>query len=146
MNVIQYALPRNWIKYDRQAIFNELTNAKAAVMGLKTIPFQRRWIEELQQMQLKMEVAGTSQIEGADFAANELDVALKAETAEQLLTRSQKQANAAKHTYRWIASLADSQAINADLICGIHKMLVKGCDDDHCEPGIIRHPDQNVTF
>jgi hypothetical protein len=46
-------------------------------------------VEELQNIQLKMEVAGTSQIEGAEFAGNELDVAIKAETPEELLTRSQ---------------------------------------------------------
>ena len=58
-------------------------------MALRAIPFQRRWVKELQEIQLKMEVAGTSQIEGADFAANELDAAIKAEMPEQLLTRSQ---------------------------------------------------------
>jgi hypothetical protein len=57
--------------YDKMEIFQELTDAKAAILALKTIPYQRRWVEELQKVQLKMEVAGTSRIEGADFAANE---------------------------------------------------------------------------
>lgn len=146
MSVVQYSLPSRWIKYKETEIFQELTDAKAAVLVLKTIPFQRRWVEELQKIQLKMEVAGTSRIEGADFAANELEVAIKAETPEQLRTRSQKQANAAVRTYRWIAGVPDDVPINEQLICNVHKLIVTDCDDDHCAPGVIRWDDQNVTF
>jgi len=145
-SIIQYTPPDSWIKYDLRAIFDELTSAKAAVMALKTIPYQRRWVEELQKIQLKMEIAGTSQIEGADFAANELDVALKAETPEQLLTRSQKQANSAVKTYKWIAGLPDDVPFTESLICEVHRLIVIDCDDDHCPPGQIRLLDQNVTF
>src|SRR5882724_11644586 len=112
MAAIQYLLPSRWIKYRESEIFQELTDAKAAVLVLKTIPFQRRWVEELQKIQLKMEVSGTSKIEGADFAANELEIAMKAETPEQLRTRSQKQANAALHTYEWIAKVPDDVPVN----------------------------------
>jgi Fic family protein len=145
-NVIQYVAPTSWIKYDSSEIFNELTSAKAAVMALKAIPYQRRWVEELQKIQLKMEIAGTSQIEGADFAANELEVALKAETPEQLFTRSQKQASAAVKTYKWIASLPDDVPFTESLICEVHRLIVTDCDADHCPPGEIRKLDQNVTF
>jgi Fic family protein len=146
MTVVQYALPSRWIKYQKAEIFQELTDAKAAVLVLKTIPFQRRWVEELQKIQLKMEVAGTSRIEGADFAANELEVAMKAETPEQLRTRSQKQANAAVRTYKWIAGILDDVPVNEQLICSVHKLIVTDCDDDHCPPGAVRWDDQNVTF
>jgi hypothetical protein len=93
-----------------------------------------------------MEVAGTSQIEGANFAADELETAIKAETPHQLLTRSQKQANAAIRTYRTIAELPDDRPISTVLIKYIHASIVTGCDDDHCPPGVIRQTDQNVTF
>ncbi len=146
MNAIPYATPKNWLKYDKYEIFNELAAAKAAVMALRAIPFQRRWVEELQNIQLKMEVAGTSQIEGADFAGNELDIAIKAETPEELLTRSQKQANSAVKTYRWISQLQDDLPFSEDLVCEIHKKIVTDCDEDHCPPGKIRWADQNVTF
>jgi len=146
MATIQYALPSHWIKYKEAEIFQELTDAKAAVLVLKTIPFQRRWVEELQKIQLKMEVYGSSRIEGADFAANELEAAMKAETPEQLHTRSQKQANAAMRTYRWIARITDDVPVNEQLICNVHKLIVTECDDDHCAPGAIRGDDQNVTF
>jgi Fic family protein len=146
MSAIQYSLPVRWITYKETEIFSELTDAKAAVLVLKTIPFQRRWVEELQKIQLKMEVAGTSRIEGADFAANELEVAIKAETAEQLQTRSQKQANAAVRTYKWIAQIPDKVPIDEKLICTVHKLIVTDCDEDHCPPGRIRWEDQNVTF
>jgi Fic family protein len=146
MAAIQYSLPDHWIKYDKQEIFQELTDAKAAVLALQAIPFQRRWVEELQKIQLKIEVAGTSRIEGADFAANELDIAIRADTPEQLMTRSQKQANAAVRAYKWIATLPDDMPASEELILDIHRMLVSDCDDDHCAPGALRAPDQNVTF
>jgi len=146
MNAIQYSQPLDWMIYDQYEIFNELTDAKAAIMALKTIPYQRRWVEELQKVQLKMEVAGTSRIEGADFAANELEIALRAQTPEQLMTRSQKQANCAIATYKWIAEIPDDQPINLALICQVHERIVTGCDEDHCAPGKVRVKDQNVTY
>jgi Fic family protein len=146
MSAVQYALPDHWIKYRKEDLFQELTEAKAAVMVLQAIPFQRRWVEELQKIQLKMEVAGTSKIEGADFTGNELDAAIRAETPEQLLTRSQKQANAAVRTYKSIARIPDDRPVDRDLMCDIHRSIVTECDDDHCAPGVLRTGDQNVTF
>ena len=64
---IRYEIPLKWIEYDPIAIVNELVDAKSAVLSLTTAPYQRDWIEKLQQIQLKMEIAGTSRIEGADF-------------------------------------------------------------------------------
>jgi len=124
MQAIQYTSPESWIKYSQQDVFRELTEAKAAVLVLQTIPFQRRWVEELQKIQLKMEVAGTSKIEGADFTGNELDAAIRAETPEQLLTRSQKQANAAVRTYRAIAKIPDDRPVDGELMREIHRSIV----------------------
>ena len=101
MPAVQYLLPDNWIKYSREEVFKELTDAKAAVLALQAMPFQRRWVEELQQMQLKIEVAGTTQIEGAEFTGNELETAIRSETIQDSFTRSQKQANAAKRKPAW---------------------------------------------
>jgi Fic family protein len=143
--MVRYKIPSIWIHYDGSAIVNELAAAKGAIIALKTIPFQRRWVEKLQEMQLKLEVAGTSKIEGADFAGNELDLAMK-ETPGQLFTRSQRQAHAAMQTYRWITSIKNDYPITKELICEIHRRLITGADDDHCEPGAIRKRDQNVTF
>lgn len=143
--MIQYKLPQNWIYYDISAVVNGLIEAKAAVLSLTTIPYQRSWVDALQHIQLKREVAGTSKIEGADFTENELEAALK-ETLEQLLTRSQRQAHAAVKAYRWIAQLPDDKPINCDLICDVHRLIVTDADDDHCPPGEIRIRDQNVTF
>jgi Fic family protein len=145
--MIKYEEPKNWMHYDTGAIVRELTEAKAAVLSLMTIPYQRDWVEALQQIQLKREVAGTSRIEGAEFTEKELEEALKEkETAEQLLTRSQRQAWAAVRAYRWIATLPDDYPINLDLILHIHRLIVTGADDDHCLPGRLRTSDQNVTF
>ena len=75
--MIKYDLPRKWMLYDPLAIMQLLVEAKAAVLTLTSIPYQRTWVEALQKIQLKREVAGTSRIEGADFTENELDAALK---------------------------------------------------------------------
>jgi Fic family protein len=127
---IQYVKPDSWLIYDQSQIFNELTEAKAQILALQAIPYQRRWVDELQRIQLKMEIAGTSQIEGADFSGNELDQALRAQTPEELSTRSQRQANSAIRAYKWIADLPSDIPIDEDLICKVHRLIVTDCDDD----------------
>jgi Fic family protein len=143
--MIRYEMPKNWILYDILAVAQELTAAKAAVLSLTAIPFQRSWADELQGIQLKREVAGTSRIEGAEFTEKELEAAISEGPAE-LQTRSQRQAAAAVATYRWIAALPNDRPIDAQLIREIHTHLVVGADDDHCPPGRIRGPEENVTF
>lgn len=143
--MIKYSLPKDWIAYDIVQVASALASAKAAVMALTTIPYQRSWAEKLQVIQLKREVAGTSRIEGAEFTERELDAAMK-ESPDQLLTRSQRQAAAAVATYRWIAQLPNDRPIDTGLICEIHRRIVTGADDDHCPPGKIRRQDENVNF
>ena len=143
--MIRYEMPRDWIAYDRMAISDEWMGAKAAMLALTQIPYQRSWADELQKVQLKREVAGTSRIEGAEFTEKELEAAMR-ETPEQLETRSQRQAAAAVATYRWIATLPADRPVDAALVGEVHRRLVTGCDDDHCPPGQTRERDQNVTF
>src|SRR5947207_7045715 len=102
---VQYVLPRNWIRYDPVAVIGELVDAKAAVLSLTSIPYQRSWADRLQELELKREVAGTSRIEGADFTDRELDEAISDKPAHDLLTRSQRQARAAVTAYRWLERL-----------------------------------------
>ena len=123
-----------------------LPNAKAAILALRAIPFQRRWVKELQAIQLKMEIAGTSRIENAEFVGDELDLAVRAETREKLRTRSQRQAHAALRAYEWVAGIPDDKLVSVNLIENLHRLIVSGCDDDHCVPGVLRKSDQNVTF
>ncbi|MDH3889651.1 MAG: Fic family protein [candidate division Zixibacteria bacterium] len=143
--MIQYRLPDSWLKYDIGAIAGDLVEAKSAVISLHSMPYQRSWVEQLQQIELKREVAGTSRIEGADFTEKELDIAL-GESPDQLITRSQRQAHAAKNAYLWIATIPDDRRVDAELVKEIHQRMVRGADDDHCEPGKLRGPDDNVTF
>jgi Fic family protein len=143
---VQYALPDNWIRYDPTGIVNELVGAKAAVLSLTSIPYQRSWADRLQEMELKREVAGTSRIEGADFTDRELDEAISDKAPEDQLTRSQRQARSAINTYRWIEKLPLGRPVDTDLIREIHSRIVRGCDDDHCPPGVLRGSGQNVTF
>jgi Fic family protein len=96
---------------------------------------------------LKIEVAGTSRIEGAEFTDRELDAALDPnKSATELATRSQRQARAAAETYRWIAKIPDDRPITESLVLEAHRRIVTDCDDDHCAPGKLRGRDQNVTF
>lgn len=142
---IQRVPNKNWIAFDRLAIMDELIGAKSAMMALTGIPYQRSWADELQKVQLKREVAGTSRIEGAEFTERELEVAMR-ETAQQLETRSQRQAAAAVATYRWLAGLPEDFPVDMALVLEVHRRMVTGCDDDHCPPGRMRERDQNVTF
>lgn len=144
--VVRYESPDNWISYDPAAIVHELTQAKAAVLSLTAIPFQRSWAEALQEIELKREVAGTSRIEGAEFTDREFEEAVGNTGAEQDLTRSQRQARAAISTYRWIAKVPPDRPISDELIFEIHRRIVTGCDDDHCAPAQLRADDDNVTF
>jgi len=144
-DVIRYQTPGDWITYDRLAVVEALVEARAAVLSLKTIPYQRSWVDSLQLLQLKREVAGTSRIEGAEFTERELDAAL-GDSPEQLVTRSQRQAHAAVQTYRWIAGLPDDMPVDEALIKAIHFRIVKGADDDHCVPGKPRGANENVLF
>ncbi|MDP6350378.1 MAG: hypothetical protein QGG58_11495, partial [Chloroflexota bacterium] len=99
--IVRYRPPTEWIRYDIAAVARELIEARAAVQSLAAIPFQRAWADELQQIELKREVAGTSRIEGADFTERELDEAIAADAPAPQFTRSQRQASAATHTYLW---------------------------------------------
>ena len=144
--VVRYALPDHWLRYDLGQIASALIEAKAAVLALISLPFQKAWAEQLQEIELKREVAGTSRIEGADFTERELDEAVSPNAPPDQFTRSQKQARAAMLTYRWIASLAIDRPVTGDLIRDIHRRIVTGCDDDHCPPGLLRGADQKVTF
>jgi len=145
--MIRYELPRRWILYDATAVMAALVDAKSAVQSLTTLPFQKSWVEALQELQLKREVAGTSRIEGAEFTERELEEAVRPDISpEELRTRSQRQARSAMQAYRWIGELASDQPISADLVREIHRRLVTGCDDDHCPPGVLRGRDYNVTF
>lgn len=143
---VQYSLPTSWIYYDYEELKERLLNARAAICALQAIPFQRRWAKELQAIQLKLEVSGTSRIEGADFLGDELDQAVRTAAPDELRMRSQKLAHAALRTYKWTRTLPDDMPVTADLIKDIHRMVVKGCNHDHCPPRRSRSADQNAIF
>lgn len=145
--MIRYAPPSRWLLYDAIKVQAALVEAKAAVQVLQTLPYQRSWVDKLQALQLKREVAGTSRIEGADFTERELDEAIRPDaTPADLITRSQRQAHSAMQTYRWLSTVPADRPVTPDLIREIHRLLVTGCDDDHCPPGELRGRDHNVTF
>ena len=143
---IQYITPSHWIQYDPMAIIGELTEAKASILSLTNIPFQRSWAENLQEMELKREVAGTSRIEGADFTEREFEEAVKDDAPDEHFSRSQRQARAAINTYRWIEGIEHDRKIDEILVKDLHRRIVTGCDDDHCPPGQLRGDGHNVSF
>ena len=143
---IQYIIPDHWIRYDPMAVIRELTEAKASILSLTNIPFQRSWAENLQEMELKREVAGTSRIEGADFTEREFEEAVTDDAPDEHFSRSQRQARAAINTYRWIEGLEHERPIDESLVKAIHRRIVTGCDDDHCPAGQLRGDGHNVSF
>ncbi len=143
--MIKYLFPNDWIKYEFNLIAELMVETKASIASLRNIPYQRSWVESLQEIELKREVAGTTKIEGADFTEKELEDAIK-ESADRLQTRSQRQAKAAVDTYRWIAKIPSNQPLGENLVKEIHRKMVTGADEDHCRPGVLRKADENVTF
>lgn len=146
MAVIKYKTPDNWIKYDVSSIASKLLEAATLVKTLSSMPYKLEWVEELREMQLRREVSGTTRIEGAEFTQREFDLAVSEESPEDMRSRSQRQVNSAMRTYRWIAALDENIPVDGKLILKIHAMMVRGADDDHCEPGVLRREDENVTF
>lgn len=146
-NVSRYVVPRRWVHYDPSAVFRLIIEARTAGGVLNRMPYLPQWIEQAHEEQLRLEAAGTSRIEGAEFTQREQDEALAVTlTATTRLTRSQRQLRAADATYRWLRSRPAEQPVSAEFIREIHRRIVTGCDEDHCEPGRTRPDGWNVTF
>ena len=146
-NISRYIVPQHWIRYDRSAIFNLLIDAKTAAAVLRQMPYLHQWIEEAHEEQLRLEAAGTSRIEGAEFTQREQEEALSSVSSQRTsLTHSQRQLRCADATYRWMRTQPADRPVNLDFILDIHRRIVTGCDDDHCEPGALRPDGWNVIF
>lgn len=145
--ISRYAIPQQWIRYDPAAVFESLVQAKAAAGVLNRMPYLPRWIEQVHEEQLRLEAAGTSRIEGAEFTQREQEEALAPDPpAHTGLTHSQRQLRAADATYRWMRSQPADRWVTTDFVLETHRRIVTGCDDDHCEPGALRRQGWNVTF
>ena len=147
VRVSRYIVPRYWLRYDRAAVSNLLIEAKTAAGVLNRLPYLPQWIEQAHEEQLRLEAIGTTRIEGAEFTERERDEALAPDASTRAgLTHSQRQLRAANTTYRWLREQPADRPVTAELVLGIHRRIVTGCDDDHCEPGAIRRAGSNVTF
>ena len=147
MAVSRYFVPQRWLRYDGAAIAGPLVEAKTAAGVLNRLPYLPQWIEQAHEEQLRLEVVGTTRIEGAEFTQREQDEALAPEASTRTdLTRSQRQLRAANAAYRWIRSQPATRPVTPGLVLDIHRRIVTGCDDDHCEPGALRRSGANVTF
>ncbi len=145
--VSRYVIPQRWIRYDPVAILESLLQAKTAAGVLTRMPYLPQWIEQVHEEQLRLEAAGTSRIEGAEFTPREQEEALAPDaTTRTDLTHSQRQLRSADAAYRWLRSLPADRWVTTDLILDVHRRIVTGCDDDHCEPGALRPDGWNVTF
>ena len=145
--ISSYSAPVQWLRYDIAAVAGELVEARTAAGVLTRLPYLPAWIEQAHEEQLRLEAAGTSRIEGAEFTPREQDEALSASPeAVAGLTHSQRQLRAADITYRWLRRQPANRPVDADLIRDIHRRIVTGCDGDHCEPGELRLAGANVLF
>ncbi len=146
-HVYHYVSSSRWIHYDGGAIFEQLIAARTASGVLSQLPYLSQWIETVHQEQLRLEAAGTSRIEGAEFTPQEESEALAPAAANRTdLTYSQRQLRSAEATYQWIACQAAERPVNWEFVLEVHRRIVTGCDDDHCEPGALRGYDHNVNF
>ncbi len=146
-NVNRYLVPRRWVHYDPSAVFHLLIEARTAGGVLNQMPYLPQWIEQAHEEQLRLEAAGTSRIEGAQFTQREQEKALApAATGATKLTHSQRQLRAADATYRWLRSRPAEQPVTAEFSREIHRRIVTGCDDRNCTPGETRPDGWNVTF
>ena len=146
-NISRYAPPHRWIHYDQAAVFDRLVEAKTAAGMLQRLPYLHQWVEEVHQEQLRLEAAGTSRIEGAEFTPEEEDEALAPGAAARTdLTYSQRQLRAAEDAYRWIGSQPTDRPMDRALALEVHRRIVTGCEDGHCEPGALRRQGNNVIF
>ena len=147
MTVSRYHVPRQWLRYNVAALVTPLVEARTAAGVLNRMPYLHRWIEQIHEEQLRLEAVGTSRIEGAEFTQPEQDEALALDVVPHTgLTHSQRQLRAAAETYRWLRMGRANRPITAEFVLDIHRRIVTGCDDDHCEPGALRRPGANVTF
>jgi Fic family protein len=147
VNVSRYVPPRRWIHYDKAAILEQLVEAKTASGVLRQLPYLPQWIETMHQEQLRLEAAGTSRIEGAEFTPQEENEALAPDSKNSTeLTYSQRQLRAAEAAYKWIDSQPPDHPVNREFVLEVHRRIVTGCEDDHCEPGALRGFEHNVTF
>ena len=147
MTVSRYHVPRQWLRYNVAAIAMPLVEARTAAGVLNRMPYLHRWIERVHEEQLRLEAVGTSRIEGAQFTQPEQEEALASDIAPHTgLTHSQRQLRAAVETYRWLRTCSANRPIAADFVLDIHRRIVTGCDDDHCEPGALRRPGANEHY
>ena len=146
-SISRYAPPHRWINYDKTAILEQLIEARTAAGVLRQLPYLTQWIEAVHQEQLRLEAAGTSRIEGAEFTPQEENEALAPDAGARTdLTYSQRQLRAAEAAYRWISEQPAERFANQDFVLEVHQRIVTGCEDDHCEPGALRGYEHNVTF
>jgi len=71
-----YTLPERWVSYEAAAVLDPLVEARSAAGVLNRLPYLRQWIDQVHEEQLRLEAAGTSRIEGAEFTDLEQEIAL----------------------------------------------------------------------
>ena len=147
LSVSRYEVPRQWVRYNVWEVAMPLIEAKTSAGVLNRLPYLHRWIEQVHEEQLRLEAIGTTRIEGAQFTPREQAQVLDSPTATNAgMTHSQRQLRAANETYRWLRSVEPNRPIDAGFVLDVHRRIVTGCDDDHCDPGTLRLYGDNVTF
>ena len=146
-SVSQFHVPQQWVRCNLAEVAMPLVEAKTSAGVLNRLPYLHNWIEQVHEEQLRLEAVGTTRIEGAQFTLQQQDEVLSSNASlHSGLTHSQRQLRAANDTYRWLRSLDADRPINSEFVLDIHRRIVTGCDDDHCEPGNLRRHGNNVTF
>ena len=146
--VSRYIVPRQWLRYDHTAVTGPLIEAKTAAGVLNRMPYlapdgSSRPTRSSCGWRLSAPRASRAP---SSPNASRTRPSLPTFPSGAGLTHSQRQLRAANTAYHWIRSLPANRPVTAELVLGIHRSIVTGCDDDHCEPGATRSTGSNVTF
>ena len=113
-----------------------LVEAKTGSGVLKRLAYLSRWIEQAHQEQLRLEaLVQLAHLQGAAFTQREQEEALASDTPSYLMdllirSGSCEQPQILTAGFALFPGTC-APPVTADLVFGIHRRNVKGCDDDH---------------
>jgi len=114
--------PTDWMTYDRMAILGEFAAARAALLMLSEIPYQKSWADRFYADQNRSEIRGTLRLAEVDLSEKELEASL-GEDAGGAETIPHLQVAATVEAYEWVARVPADWKISEAVVRELHKRL-----------------------
>ncbi len=134
------------IRYDRDAIRNELVNIEAYRLSLNQLILPQEWRVELQSLFIVRSVHGTTAIEGNPLPEDEVARQLTAKRPRPARDQVHRQTQNAHRAFKWIESeFGNPRPLWTEAIHRIHELLTEGSDEGDNVPGQLRQSGHNVT-